>query len=365
MLLLHLSALLLLTQPWRSLGAEMTFYSQKILPNACTLVMCSPPENGLPGRDGQDGKEGPRGEKGDQGSPGPAGRAGMPGPAGPTGPKGDNGSAGEPGPKGDTGPPGPTGMPGPAGREGPSGRQGSMGPPGTPGPKGEPGPKGGLGTPGMQGSPGPTGLKGERGAPGEPGGPGPAGAAGPAGAIGPQGPSGARGPPGLKGDRGTPGERGEKEVNALKQQVTILEGHLRRFQNAFSQYKNAVLFPDGQAVGEKIFKTAGAVKSYSDAQQLCTEAKGQLASPRSAAENKAVTHLVRAHKRNAYLSMNDISTEGRFTYPTGEILVYSNWASGEPNNSDDGQPENCVEISPEGQWNDIPCSKQLLVICEF
>ena len=27
------------------------------------------------------------------------------------------------------------------------------------------------------------------------------------------------------------------EVNALKQQVTILEGHLRRFQNAFSQYK--------------------------------------------------------------------------------------------------------------------------------
>ncbi|XDA89699.1 hypothetical protein R6Z07F_019302 [Ovis aries] len=371
MLLLPLSALLLLTQPWRSLGAEMTFYSQKILPNACTLVMCSPPENGLPGRDGQDGKEGPRGEKGDPGSPGPAGRAGMPGPAGPTGPKGDNGSAGEPGPKGDAGPPGPPGKPGPAGKEGPSGRQGSMGPPGTPGPKGEPGPKGGLGTPGMQGSPGPTGLKGERGAPGEPGGPGPAGAAGPAGAIGPQGPSGARGPPGLKGDRGTPGQRGEKgesglaEVNALKQQVTILEGHLRRFQNAFSQYKNAVLFPDGQAVGEKIFKTAGVVKSYSDAQQLCTEAKGQLASPRSAAENKAVTQLVRAHKENAYLSMNDISTEGRFTYPTGEILVYSYWATGEPNNSDDGQPENCVEISPEGQWNDIPCSKQLLVICEF
>ena len=27
------------------------------------------------------------------------------------------------------------------------------------------------------------------------------------------------------------------EVNALKQRVTILDGHLRRFQNAFSQYK--------------------------------------------------------------------------------------------------------------------------------
>ena len=36
----------------------------------------------------------------------------------------------------------------------------------------------------------------------------------------------------------------------------------------------AVVFPDGQAVGEKIFKMAGAVKSYSDAQQICREAKG-------------------------------------------------------------------------------------------
>ena len=108
---------------------------------------------------------------------------------------------------------------------------------------------------------------------------------------------------------------------------------------------------------------AGVVKSYSDAQQLCTEAKGQLASPRSAAENEAVTQLARAHKENAYLSMNDISTEGRFTYPSGEILVYSNWAPQEPNN--DGGSENCVEIFPNGKWNDKVCGEQRLVICEF
>ena len=52
----------------------MKVYSQKILANACTLVVCSPLEDGLPGRDGQDGKEGPRGEKGD---PGRAGTMGM------------------------------------------------------------------------------------------------------------------------------------------------------------------------------------------------------------------------------------------------------------------------------------------------
>ena len=128
----------------------------------------------------------------------------------------------------------------------------------------------------------------------------------------------------------------------------------------------AVLFPDGQAVGEKIFKTAGAVKSYSDAEQLCREAKGQLASPRSAAENEAVAQLVRAKNKHAYLSMNDISKEGKFTYPTGGSLDYSNWAPGEPNNrAKDEGPENCVEIFPDGKWNDVPCSYQLLVICEF
>lgn len=52
----------------------MTTVSQKRLVDACTLVMCGPVENGLPGRDGRDGREGPRGEKGD---PGRAGTMGL------------------------------------------------------------------------------------------------------------------------------------------------------------------------------------------------------------------------------------------------------------------------------------------------
>ncbi|KAI4529274.1 hypothetical protein MG293_020522 [Ovis ammon polii] len=225
---------------------------------------------------------------------------------------------------------GPPGMPGPAGREGPSGRQGSTGPPGTPGPKGEPGPKGGVGAPGMQGSPGPAGLKGERGAPGQPGAPGPAGLA---------------------------------EVNALRQRVGTLEGQLQRLQNAFSQYKKAVLFPDGRSVGEKIFKTAGSEKTFQDAQQVCTQAGGQLPSPRSAAENEALTQLATAQNKAAFLSMTDTRKEGTFIYPAGEPLVYSNWAPQEPNN--DGGSENCVEIFPNGKWNDKVCGEQRLVICEF
>ncbi|XP_008054777.1 pulmonary surfactant-associated protein D [Carlito syrichta] len=374
-MLLLLSTLVLLTQPLRYLEAEMKTYSPRVVTNACALVMCSSVENGLPGRDGRDGREGPRGEKGEPGLPGAPGRAGMPGPAGTVGPKGDNGSSGEPGPKGDSGPygpPGPPGVPGPAGREGSPGKQGNIGPQGKPGLKGEAGPKGETGTPGMQGSAGtrgPTGPKGEQGAPGEPGAPGKAGAAGPAGAVGPQGAPGARGSPGLKGDRGVPGDRGPKgesglpDLAALRQQVEALQGQVRNLQVTFSQYKKVELFPNGQGVGEKIFKTAGFEKPFEDAQQVCTQAGGQLASPRSAAENAALQQLATDQNKAAFLSMTDTKTEGKFTYPTGEPLVYSNWAPGEPNN--DGGAENCVEIFTNGKWNDKACGEQRLVICEF
>ncbi|XP_066883573.1 pulmonary surfactant-associated protein D isoform X2 [Kogia breviceps] len=291
MLLLPLSLLTLLSQPPGSLGAEMKTYTQKTVANACTLVMCSPPENGLPGRDGQDGREGPQGEKGNPG------------------------------------PPGPPGMPGPAGRDGPSGRQGSIGPAGVPGPKG------------------------------------------PSGAVGPQGPAGARGLPGLRGDRGAPGERGAKgdsglrDITVLRQRVETLQGQLQCLQNAFSQYKKVELFPSGQGVGEKIFKTGGFEKTFQDAQQVCTQSGGQMASPRSAAENEALRHLVTDQSKAAFLSMTDDKKEGSFTYPTGEPLVYSNWAPGEPNN--DRGAENCVEIYTNGKWNDMACEEQRLVICEF
>lgn len=66
--MLHLlSMLVLLVRLPGNEGAEVKTLSQRSVPNACTLVMCSPAENGLPGRDGRDGREGPRGEKGDPG----------------------------------------------------------------------------------------------------------------------------------------------------------------------------------------------------------------------------------------------------------------------------------------------------------
>lgn len=88
-----------------------------------------------------------------------------------------------------------------------------------------------------------------------------------------------------------------------------------------------------------------------------------MASPRSAAENEALQQLATGQNKAAFLSMTDTKTEGKFTYPSGESLVYSNWAPGEPNN--DKGAENCVEIYTNGKWNDKSCGEQRLVICEF
>lgn len=125
----------------------------------------------------------------------------------------------------------------------------------------------------------------------------------------------------------------------------------------------AALFPDGRSVGDKIFRTANSEKPFEDAQEICRQAGGQLASPRSDTENVAIQQLITAHNKAAFLSMTDVGTEGKFTYPSGEPLVYSNWAPGEPNNN--GGAENCVEIFTNGQWNDKACGEQRLVICEF
>lgn len=121
------------------------------------------------------------------------------------------------------------------------------------------------------------------------------------------------------------------------------------------------MFPNGRSVGDKIFKTGGFEKTFAEAQKICRQAGGEMASPRSAAENEAVQQLAIAQNKNVFLGTTN--TNGKFTYPTGQPLVYSNWAPGEPN--DDRGAEKCVELYTNGKWNDKKCSENRLVVCEF
>ena len=71
---------------------------------------------------------------------------------------------------------------------------------------------------------------------------------------------------------------------------------------------------------------------------------------------KSIAHL--------YIDGTDAASEGTFkSSATGNVLTYTNWDGGEPNNLGG---ENCIamETSDSG-WNDTPCHNLLPSICEM
>ncbi|XP_015271970.1 PREDICTED: pulmonary surfactant-associated protein D-like [Gekko japonicus] len=226
---------------------------------------------------------------------------------------------------------------------------GANGLPGTPGTNGLPG------TPGMQGLPGRNGEEGPKGEKGDPG------------LRGIQGPPGKAGPPGSKGDqgeRGPNGDSGGRELELLKTQISHLQEQMKDLQLTASKTSTVFLgqmFPNSTAAREKKFVTSGAEGNYQLSKTTCSHFGLQIASPRDDKENKAVQSLAAKFGKNAFLGMNDQETEGVFKHLNGDQMAYSKWAPNEPN----GVHEDCIEIYPDGNWNDVPCGLSRLIMCEF
>lgn len=226
---------------------------------------------------------------------------------------------------------------------------GANGLPGTPGINGLPGSPGIQGLPGKNGEAGPKGEKGDQ------------------GLQGMQGPPGKAGPPGSKGDqgeRGPKGDSGVRELEFLKTQIHNLQEQLKDLQLTTSKISTVFLgqiFPNSTTAREKKFVTNGAVGDYQHSKTTCSHFGLQIASPRDEEENKAVQRLAVKFGENAFLGMNDQETEGVFKHLNGDQMEYSKWAPKEPN----GEHEDCIEMYPDGNWNDLPCSVSRLIMCEF
>lgn len=116
------------------------------------------------------------------------------------------------------------------------------------------------------------------------------------------------------------------------------------------------------SVGESTFSSSSDVSSFNDhfyqffsiqqtwlqAISSCEGFGGYLVTITSSAENAFVNSL--ADFNTIWISLTDDRIEGEWEWITGENVSFTRWDIGEPNDADG---EDCGEMVPNGEWNDI------------
>jgi len=108
--------------------------------------------------------------------------------------------------------------------------------------------------------------------------------------------------------------------------------------------------------------------NWNIAKDICVGLGGHLATITSQGEQEAINNLLLSGtKTSYYLGGTDEVTEGTFTWVTNEPFSYTNWNTGEPNNS--GGIEDYLMVhnqaSTIGKWNDVPNENSTIgFICE-
>ena len=93
--------------------------------------------------------------------------------------------------------------------------------------------------------------------------------------------------------------------------------------------------------------------SWTEAQEFCQSASGNLVTIEDAEKQNAVVNLVRNAGSHFYIGYTDKDSEGNWKWISGKNSTYTNWNSGEPNNSD-GNEDYCeLNALQDGKWNDI------------
>ncbi|XP_060772574.1 C-type lectin domain family 4 member M-like isoform X2 [Neoarius graeffei] len=105
-------------------------------------------------------------------------------------------------------------------------------------------------------------------------------------------------------------------------------------------------------------------KNWTESRQDCRERGADLVIIKSGEEQEFILNLV-GSSRNAWIGLSDRDTEGEWKWVDGTPLTTVYWSDGEPNNNNGD--EDCAEnfnSSDRKGWNDLPCSRNQLWICE-
>uniref|UniRef100_A0A3P8RUF9 C-type lectin domain-containing protein n=1 Tax=Amphiprion percula TaxID=161767 RepID=A0A3P8RUF9_AMPPE len=100
--------------------------------------------------------------------------------------------------------------------------------------------------------------------------------------------------------------------------------------------------------------------SWTNGREDCKRQGADLVVINSAEEQ---TFLSMFAKKQTWIGLNDIQTEGTWMWVDGTPLTLSYWDTDEPNN---GGEEDCAQIRTAHNtlWDDVPCTSSLQWICE-
>lgn len=118
---------------------------------------------------------------------------------------------------------------------------------------------------------------------------------------------------------------------------------------------------DWKVFGSKCFKMFRTDKHWDNAQKACETKGGNLTSLHSPEHQTFVN--ANFPKEHFWIGATDEKTEDEWVWSDGTLWDYTNWCSGEPNNS---YGEDCVHYDMNRKcWNDGDCDDNLQFMCEI
>jgi hypothetical protein len=133
----------------------------------------------------------------------------------------------------------------------------------------------------------------------------------------------------------------------------------------------------GGGTAAYMFKVYAESKPWAEAEGVCKQQGGHLASVRSAPDNRRVLEQCAAQR--CWIGLNDLAAEGKPVWADGgPTTQYQRWASGEPNNGGNsadgwGGDEDCMYVhgrgygdsAQHGRWGDHKCAHSMPFVCQI
>eukprot|EP00058_Branchiostoma_floridae_P026532 XP_002612023.1 hypothetical protein BRAFLDRAFT_86994 [Branchiostoma floridae] len=170
-------------------------------------------------------------------------------------------------------------------------------------------------------------------------------------------------------------KRDQDYIRQLSTTVDALKSDLNKERNRTNALEQSLReiapCPDGYTKWRRLcYKAFNTEKTFSGAAEACHDDGGTLAIPRDADTNAFLISLYNSLSDNrAFLfGLHDWREEGRFEWVDGSALgTYNSWGPDQPDNYDG--IEDCVHFDArpgpqEDTWNDTPCYKAYLFICQ-